>query len=266
MLGIFFRFFFFFTKKSSFREIKRIKRSRILVQSHRETFVILVGGSKCENQPLPCLVTLINAFQHFLFIRDNISGLLTDNLLQSFASFFLRKSYKDLRYREIYSNQNFQKVRLHFNSKDYLIAFFQVFFWILALITIKILKFTKRIMPERGKLLRRISLEFQVLSNLFKYVSYCILFIITRLVACYNLCLRKRTVAWLSFTFISAARVYVAVIPLNNLFSLSNNCKSYRTTLYYNIFELCFVMTHYQTADFYTFIGSVKPQNCTECT
>lgn len=264
MLGIFFPLF---TKKSSFREIKRIKRSRILVQSHRETFVILVGGSKCENQPLPCLVTLINAFQHFLFIRDNISGLLTDNILQSFARFFFEKVLLGSQISRNLFKLEFLESKIAFQFEGLFNSFLPgFFFWILALVTIKTLKFTKRIMPECGKLLRRISLEFQVLSNLFKFVSYCILFILTRLVACYNLCLRKRTVAWLSFAFISAPRVYVAVISLNNLFSLSNNCKSYRAILYYNIFELCFVMAHYQTAEFYAFIGSVKRQNCTECT
>lgn len=116
--------------------------------------------------------------------------------------------------------------------KDYLIAFFQVFFWILALITIKTLKFTKRIMPERGKLLRRISLEFQVLSNLFKFVSYCILFILTRLVACYNLCLRKRTVAWLSFTFMLQLFHLIIYLAYQIIVSL--------TVLSYNIFQLCF--------------------------
>lgn len=109
-------------------------------------------------------------------------------------------------------------------------------------------------MPQCGKLLRGISLEFQVLSNLFKFVSYCILFILTRLVACYNLCLRKRTVAWLSFLpLYPLLASMLQLFHFNNLFSLPNNCKSYRTMLYYNTFELCFVMTHYWTADFYAF-------------
>lgn len=85
-------------------------------------------------------------------------------------------------------------------------------------------------MPERGKLLRRISLEFQVLSNLFKFVSYCILFILTRLVACYNLCLRKRTVAWLSFTFM--LQLFHLIIYLAYQIIVSLTVLSYIIILY----------------------------------